>query len=67
MSCHRLLTSFPALEKREKDRERDIETGANFWGVESIASPSLSTYGRAGWTPSKVTQAHLNDLMSQGS
>jgi hypothetical protein len=37
--------------KREIDREREIEIGGNFWGLESVASPSLSNYGGAGLDP----------------
>jgi hypothetical protein len=56
--------------KRERKKNKDIyiyiymNTGENFWGLESIASPSLSNYGSAGWVPSEITQAHLRDLMS---
>jgi hypothetical protein len=31
-----------------------------------IASPSSQTMVDNGWSPSKVTQAHLQDLVSQG-
>jgi hypothetical protein len=36
---HHLLASFPCL-KRERERER-----GDFWGLEGVASPSLSPYG----------------------
>jgi hypothetical protein len=38
-NSHCLLASFPV------PKEREIEIGENFWGMDSVASPSLSNYG----------------------
>jgi hypothetical protein len=47
-----MLVPFPVLEKRErKHTQREIKTGENFWGLESVASPPLSNYGIAGLDP----------------
>jgi hypothetical protein len=38
------IASFPASEKRERERE----TREHFWGLESVASSPLSNYGKVG-------------------
>jgi hypothetical protein len=46
-----VASSPPLLHlKREGDRERD-RNRTNLWGSKSVASPSLSNYGRAGLDP----------------
>jgi hypothetical protein len=41
---HCLLASLLARERKEREREREGERG-DFWDLESVAAPSLSSHG----------------------
>jgi hypothetical protein len=65
---HSLLTSFPMPEKKEREKgenEKRKEKGiTGIWGV-LLLLPSQAM-AELDWTPSKVTQCHLQSLMKQG-
>jgi hypothetical protein len=59
ISNHCLLIFFLMPEKREREKRDNV-----FWGLESGTSPSFPINGRTRLHPSKVTQEHLQNLVS---
>jgi hypothetical protein len=65
---HFILTSFPAPEKREREKEEKGKgKKKGITGIQGVLFllPSQAIGGQD-WTPSKVTQGHLQSLVKQG-
>jgi hypothetical protein len=63
-----IVSSPPSLRlKRKRGREIDPENrGESSWAYMVWLLLPFQTMAEQGWIPSEVTQAHLQDLMSQG-
>jgi hypothetical protein len=67
MNFHCLLAAFPTPKKRERKIEREKSRNrGNFWAWSALLHLPSQTMAEQGWIPSKITQAHLQDLVSQG-